>query len=151
PQALPTGTVTFLLTDIEGSTARWERASEVFPAALARHHTLLRQVFAGHEGHEVKELGDGFLVAFARAGDALACAVAGQRAVAAASWPAEVGALRVRMALDTGDVQPEEGDYHGAVLHRASRVLVAGHGGQILCSEATAALLRRDLEPGVQL
>jgi predicted ATPase/DNA-binding SARP family transcriptional activator len=148
---LPTGTVTFLMTDIEGSTALWQRAGEAFAAALAEHHALLRRLFRRHGGHEVKEMGDSFLVAFAGAADALACAITGQQALAAQAWP-EVGApLRIRMALHTGDVQVRDGDYHGLVLHHTQRMLVAGHGGQILCSEGAAALLRRDLAPGVRL
>jgi class 3 adenylate cyclase len=101
----------------------------------------------------VKEAGDAFLVAFPAASDALACAVSGQRALSREPWPEAVGALPVRMALHTGDVQPDAAgeDYHGLVLHRASRMLHAAHGGQILVSEATAALVRRDLEMGVRL
>jgi predicted ATPase/DNA-binding SARP family transcriptional activator len=151
PAPLPVGTVTFLMTDIEGSTARWERTGEAFAAALASHHTLLREEFRRHGGVEVKDLGDGFLVAFAGAGDALSCVVASQRALAAHAWPEDVGALRVRMALHTGDVQPQDGDYHGLVLHHAQRVLLTAHGGQIVCSEGTATLVRRELEPGVRL
>jgi predicted ATPase/DNA-binding SARP family transcriptional activator/class 3 adenylate cyclase len=148
---LPTGTVTFLLTDVEGHTALWERTGDVFPAALASHRDLLRHRFREHSGYEVKELGDGFLVAFPRAADALACALASQQALMAHPWPQAVGALPVRMALHTGDVQPEQGDYHHLTVNHAQRMLVTGHGGQILCSEATAALLRRELEPGVGL
>jgi predicted ATPase/DNA-binding SARP family transcriptional activator/class 3 adenylate cyclase len=151
PSPLPSGTVTFLLTDIEGSTALWERTGEAFPAALATHHALLRDQFRQHGGVEVKEIGDAFLVAFPRAGDALACGVAAQRALAAHRWSESVSPLRVRMALHTGDITPEAGDYHGLVLHHAQRILTAGHGGQILCSEATATLLRRDLAPGARL
>jgi predicted ATPase/DNA-binding SARP family transcriptional activator/class 3 adenylate cyclase len=156
--SLPAGTVTFLLTDIEGSTALWEKTGDAFKEALARHHALLRRCFGEHDGHVVKEMGDGFLVAFSRAGDALAGAVAGQEALAApdgeggeGGWPGAVGAPRVRMALHTADVSPEGDDYRTLALHHAQRILVAGHGGQILCSDATATLLRRDLPAGVQL
>jgi predicted ATPase/DNA-binding SARP family transcriptional activator/class 3 adenylate cyclase len=151
PDPLPTGTVTFLLTDIEGHTALWERAGNGFTAILETHHALLRQQFRQHGGSEIKEMGDGFLVAFPRAGDALACAIASQRALAGYSWPQVSGVLWVRMALHTGDVHSLEGDYHSLVLNLASRMLLAGHGGQILLSEGTATLLRRDLEPGVRL
>src|SRR5207253_2976488 len=92
-----------------------------------------------------------FLVAFARASDALACAVAGQKALVAEPWPVEVGPLKVRMALHTGEAALENGDYHGLVLHRASRMLTAAHGGQVLCSQTTAELLRRDLPEDVRL
>jgi len=153
PPSLPAGTVTFLLTDIEGSTALWEQTGEAFRQALAIHHTLLRREFRRNGGHEIKEAGDSFLVAFTSASDALACAVACQRALAGLEVVGATGRspIRVRMALHTGDVALETGEYHGLVLHRASRMLSAAHGGQILCSEATAALLRRDLEPEVRL
>src|SRR5260370_21819084 len=108
---LPTGTVTFLLTDIEGSTTLWEQAGEAFRAALESHHELLRRLFREHRGVEVKEIGDAFIVAFPRAGDALECATASQRALTTHPWPEPVGALRVRMALHTGDVEPKAGDY----------------------------------------
>jgi DNA-binding SARP family transcriptional activator/class 3 adenylate cyclase len=149
--ALPAGTVTFLLTDIERSTAQWERTGEAFAQVLDRHDALLRAAFQRHGGHEIKALGDGFLVTFSRVEEALACAIAGQRALAAEGWPEPAGPVRVRMALHTGDVEPEQSDYHSLVLHRAARMLAAAHGGQIRCSEATAALLRRDLGPGVRL
>jgi predicted ATPase/DNA-binding SARP family transcriptional activator/class 3 adenylate cyclase len=151
----PLGTVTFLLTDIESSTALWERSGDVFRLALERHHALLREVFRRSGGVEVKEAGDGFLVAFERAVEALGCAVAGQRTLAAEAWPEEVGPLRVRMAMHTGDVVFENDEYHGLALHHASRMLGAAHGGQIVCSEITTGLLRRgglgELEPGLQL
>jgi predicted ATPase/DNA-binding SARP family transcriptional activator len=152
---LPRGTVTFLMTDIEGSTALWDRLGNAFPLMLESHHALLRRLFRQHGGYEVKSLGDGFLVAFQGAGDALACAVALQRALATHSWPPEAdplpSPLRVRLSLHTGEAQPEEGDYRTLVLHLAQRLLAAGHGGQILCSEATATLTRRDMEPGTRL
>lgn len=151
-RALPAGTVTFLLTDIEGSTALWEKAGDAFRSALSTHHALLRREFRRHGGQEVKEAGDSFLVVFAGAGDALACAVACQRLLDTQPWPTEVGnGLRVRMALHTGDVELEAGEYHGLLLHRAARMLAAAHGGQILCSEASAGLLKGDLGPQVQL
>jgi predicted ATPase/DNA-binding SARP family transcriptional activator len=152
PSPVPTGTVTFLLADIEGSTAQWQRAGDAFRTALASHHAVLRDVFQRHSGHEVQEAGDSFLVAFGAAGEALAAAIAGQKALAAHSWPDEVGHVKVRMALHTGDVELESGQYRGLVLHHAARMLAAAHGGQILCSTATMELLRRGiLEPGVQL
>lgn len=149
--ALPNGTVTFLLTDIEGSTRRWEREGERFRTALALHHALLRRQFQRHGGHEIKEAGDSFIAAFGGAGDALACAVAAQRALTAQEWPEGVAPLRVRMALHLGDVELEEGEYRGPTLHRAARIVDAGHGGQTLCSEAAFALLHRDLEGGLRL
>jgi predicted ATPase/class 3 adenylate cyclase len=149
--SLPTGTVTFLLSDIEGSTALWEKAGQAFRSALATHHALMRAEFRRNGGQEVKEAGDSFLVAFAGASDALSCVIACQKALAAQPWPETVGRLNVRMALHTGDVEMEDGEYHGLMLHHAARILEAGHGGQTLVSEATAALLRRDLALGVHL
>ena len=136
-------TVTFLMTDIEGSTRLFQRTPQAYGAARERHNDLLRARFVRHGGQEVKETGDGFVVAFPTAGGALACAVAAQEALAAEAWPEEIGGpLRGRMALHTGDVQQssEDGQYHGIVLHHASRMLTAAHGGQILVSDATASL-----------
>src|SRR5262249_45580934 len=125
PIAAPVGTVTFLLTDIEGSTALWEQSGEPFRAALSQHHELLRREFRRHSGYEVREAGDSFLVAFPSARRALDCAVAGQRALAAQTWPPAVNTIRVRMALHTGDVELEEEGYHDLLLHHASRMLMA--------------------------
>ena len=145
PASLPTGSVTFLLTDIEESTARWEQAGDAFAPILTSHHALLRREFGRHGGREVKEMGDGFLIVFERAAGALACAVAGQRALAAHSWPTGIEPPRVRMALHSGEVELREGEYRGLVLHYAQRMLMAGCGGQILCSETAAALLDGEL------
>lgn len=143
---LPFGTVSFLMTDIEQSTVLWEKAGDIFRSALSTHHALLRREFKRFGGHEVKEAGDSFLIAFEGVSDSLACTIACQRALAIQPWP-ETAVVKVRMALHTGDVELEEDEYHGLMLHHLSRILGAGHGGQILCSEATTALLRRDLEP----
>ena len=145
-------TVTFLMSDIAGSTRQWERAGDAFKRALETHHALLRAEFTRFGGQEIKEAGDSFLVAFPVAKKALDCAVACQQALAGQAWGEEAGSLAaVRMALHTGDVEYKDGDYHGLVLHRASRILTAAHGGQILVAEPTAALVRRDLEEGVRL
>lgn len=151
PAQIPTGTVTFLFTDIEGSTAAYERAGEAYREALASHHATLRDELRRHGGHEAKEAGDSFLIAFGAARDALEAAVAAQRRLTAHGWPAATGPLRVRMAIHTGDVELAGGEYQGLVLHRASRMLTAAHGGQILCSEAAAGLLQRDLEVDLRL
>ncbi len=159
---LPRGTVTFLLTDMAGSTAMWEKAGDAFRNALEAHHRLMRTLFTEHGGHEVKEAGESFLVAFESPIAALTCAIACQKTVdglllrvegqADNSQPSNLNPqLRVRMALHTGEVKLEEGEYHGIVLHRASRILTAAHGGQILASEALSFMLRRDLPAGVQL
>jgi class 3 adenylate cyclase len=144
-------TVTFLLTDIEGSTRLFEQTGDGYRRAVQIHHDLLRREFARHGGREVKEAGDSFVVAFAGARNALACAVACQQALAAQTWPEATGALRVRMAVHSGDVEVQQGEYQGVTLHRASRMLTAAHGGQILISEATAALVRRDLPEDTRL
>jgi predicted ATPase/DNA-binding SARP family transcriptional activator len=154
-QELPSGTVTFLLTDVVRSTALWEQAGPSFRSALSDHHELLRREFERHGGREVKEAGDSFVVAFSGAAEALACGIAAQRALTAHAWPEEVGRLQVRMALHTGDVELEKGEYRSLVLHHAARMLVAAHGGQIVASEVTTVLLRRSspgaLEAGVQI
>src|SRR5215207_4019292 len=105
---LPSGTVTFLLTDVEGSTALWEEAPEAMRAALARHDALLRAAILEHGGQVVKTTGDGFHAAFARAPDALAAALTAQRRLTAESW-GEAGPLRVRTALHTGTGEERDG------------------------------------------
>src|SRR3954454_7155016 len=147
---LPSGTVTFLFTDIEGSTARWERQPEAMRAALARHDALLRAAIVEHGGHVVKTMGDAFHAAFARAPDAVASAIDAQRRLRAEPWD-EVAPLRVRMALHTGAAEERDGDYYGPPLNRAARLLSAGHGGQVLLSEVTAGLARESLSPDVGL
>ncbi|MFO8080201.1 MAG: BTAD domain-containing putative transcriptional regulator [Armatimonadota bacterium] len=149
--AISSGTITFLLTDIEGSTALFENLGDRFSLILKQHRELLRHEFRRHEAEEISEIGDGFIVALATARDAVACAVDCQKAIAGARWPTGAPALSVRMALYTGDVSTEDGEYHDLILHRASRLLSAGSGGQILCSETTAALLRRHLDLEVAL
>src|SRR5687768_7641804 len=106
----PTGTVTFLFTDIEGSTVRWEQYPEAMRAALARHDQLLRQAIDGQNGYVFKTIGDAFCAAFADATQAVAAAVATQRALHAEQW-GEVGPLRVRCALHTGTAEVRDGDY----------------------------------------
>ena len=145
-------TLTFLLTDVEGSTRLWERAGDAFRQALEEHHRLLRAEFARWGGQEVKEAGDSFLAAFGSAQSALSCAVACQQALAGTQWPeAAGGTLPVRMAMHAGDVTVRDGEYHCLALHRAGRVLAAAHGGQVLLSEAAAGLVRRDLPEEVGL
>ncbi len=148
---LPTGTVTFLLTDIEGAGRLQEQAGQAFQEALEGHNDLLRQAFSRHGGQEVREAGGSFTVAFAHPSEALACAVECQRELSAHSWPEEVGPLPVRMALHTREVKPKEDEAPGWLLSRGTALLLAVHGGQILCSEASAGLLRRSLPTGVKL
>jgi predicted ATPase/DNA-binding SARP family transcriptional activator len=152
PDSLPAGTVTFLFTETESESAPRPREREGAPrdAALETQHALLQSAFRQQGGYAFHAAPDSFRVAFASASDALAGAIAGQRALATHAWPSEVGPPRVRMALHTGDVPVPTGEYRGPVLQRTAGILSATHGGQILCSEATAGLLRRDLEPGLR-
>src|SRR5215217_794184 len=147
---LPRGTITFLFTDVEGSTRRWERDRPAMGEALARHDDLLRAVIEGHGGRVFKTVGDAFCAAFPTAVDALATAVAAQRALASERW-GEAGPLRVRMALHTGEVDERAHDYFGPPLNRLARLLAAGHGGQVLLSAATHELVRDSLPDGVAL
>jgi class 3 adenylate cyclase len=136
--ALPVGTVTFLFTDIAGSTRLWEQQPQAMPAALARHDAIVRQAVAAHSGVVFKMVGDSVHAVFARAGDALCAALAAQRGLAAEPW-GETGALRVRMALHTGAAELRDGDYFGAPLNRVARILALGHGGQTLLSHTPTA------------
>ncbi len=143
---MPTGPITFLFTDIEGSTTLWEHHPDTMPKALARHDALLRSVMTAHGGHVFKLMGDAVYAAFANPADAVSAALAGQRAIAAEEW-GEVGPLRVRMALHTGIAQYRDNDYFGRTLNRLARILSTGFGGQILLSAATVELVRDSL-PG---
>ncbi len=121
---LPTGTITFLFTDIEGSTRRWEEQRAAMGQALARHDTILREAIEGHGGVVFKTVGDAFYAAFERPTDALQAALAAQRALRAHAW--EGGRpLRSRMALHTGIVEERDGDYFGPPLNRIARLLAA--------------------------
>jgi predicted ATPase/class 3 adenylate cyclase len=137
--AHPSGTVTFLFTDIEASTRLWETDPETMRQALAAHDEMLRAAVDARNGYVFSTGGDGFAVAFSRAGEAVGAAVEAQRALQAWPWPTSIP-LRVRMGMATGEAQERDGDYFGPVLSRAARVMAAGHGGQILLSAATAAL-----------
>src|SRR3954470_3109717 len=147
---LPSGAVTFLFTDIEGSTTRWEHQPEAMQVALARHDALLRAAIHEHGGHVVKTMGDAFHAAFTRALDAVTVALEAQRRLQAEPW-GEIGSLRVRMVLHTGAAEERDGDYYGPPLNRAARLLATGHGGQVLLSDVTAGLVRDDLSGGLEL
>ena len=143
----PTGTVTLLFSDVEGSTRLLERlGARQYAEVLGRHRLLLRKAFAQHDGYEAGTEGDSFFVTFARAEDAVAAAGDAQQALAAAAPE-----LRVRMGLHTGEPLTSGADYVGMDVHRAARIMAAAHGGQVLVSETTAALLDgvplRDLGP----
>jgi predicted ATPase/class 3 adenylate cyclase len=148
--ALPTGTVTFLFTDIEGSTRLLQSLGDRYPAVLAAHDDLLRTVVREAGGVEVSTAGDSFFVVFPVAAQAIAAAAAAQRAIAAQAWP-EDARVRVRMGLHTGEAVLSGDTYVGLDVHRAARICAAGHGGQILVSEATAALAAHDLPQGLTL
>src|SRR5262245_15709027 len=147
---LPTGTVTFIFTDIQGSTYLWEQHPEAMPDALARHDLILRQAIAAQAGVAFKVVGDAFQAAFATAPAACAAALAAQRALASEVWGV-VGTMPVRMALHTCAAAPSEGDYRTGALNRLGRLLSASHGGQIVLSRSTADLARETLPPDVTL
>src|SRR5829696_9666730 len=148
---LPSGTVTFLFTDIEGSTALWERDRQAMREAVARQLAILHSLIAAHHGVLYKTIGDGTQAAFGIAEDALRAALASQRALLAEDG-GELGLLRVRMALHAGEAIPDaHGDYLAAPLNRLSRLLAAGYGGQILLSQAVQQLTRGALPPGADL
>ena len=137
----PTGTVTFLFTDIEGSTRHWESSPDAMRPALARHDQLLREAIEGHGGFVFKTVGDAFCAAFATANQALDAALAAQAGLAAESWELPMPLL-VRMALHTGTCDERGGDYFGQPLNRVARLMAAGHGGQTLLSDVTQGLVR---------
>jgi TolB-like protein/class 3 adenylate cyclase len=147
---LPTGTLTFLFTDIEGSTRLWETQRAEMQTALARHDALLRHAVTAHCGHVFKTGGDAFCAAFPTASDAVAAALDAQRSLRVEPWPAPLR-LRVRMALHTGVAQLRDADYFGGPLNRVARLLAAGHGEQTLISETTSDLCRDHLPPKATL
>jgi predicted ATPase/class 3 adenylate cyclase len=138
---LPAGTVTFLFTDLEGSSRLWEEEPEAMKSALARHDALLREAVGAHGGQVVKSTGDGLHAVFATADAAVAAAVAGQVSLGRETW-GDTGPLCVRMGLHTGTAEQRGEDYFGPVLNRAARVTSLAHGGQIVVSLATEELLR---------
>jgi class 3 adenylate cyclase len=138
---LPTGTLVFLFTDVEGSTTLWERERAAAEQMIARHDAIMRQTMDAYGGHVFNTAGDAFHVAFTTASDALDAALAAQRALAAEPWGA-TAPIRVRAALHAGAAQQRDGDYFGAPLNRIARLCAAGHGGQVLLSNATQELVR---------
>ena len=139
----PSGTVTFLFTDIERSTASWEQRSGAMQVALALHDETLRATIVAHDGHIFSTGGDGFAAAFDRAEAALAAAIAGQVALTKVAWPDDV-ALSVRMGLHSGAAHERDDDYFGAAVNRAARVMAAANGAQILVSASTRGVLGPD-------
>jgi TolB-like protein/class 3 adenylate cyclase/tetratricopeptide (TPR) repeat protein len=141
PPTLPSGTITFLFTDIEGSTRLWATQHDAMRASLARHDALLRECIEAHGGHVFKTGGDAFCAAFATATGAVEAALAAQRALRTERWP-EDAPIRARMAVHTGAAEIRDGDYFGAPLNQVARLLAVGHGGQTLVSEITHDLCR---------
>ena len=146
----PTGTLTFLFTDIEGSTKLWEQNAPAMQAALARHDELLRWAIEEEGGYVFKTVGDAFCCAFPTAPDALEAALEIQRRLLSSEWE-ESGPLRVRMALHTGAAEERDGDYFGPPVNRVARLLSAAHGGQVLLSLPTQELVRDQLPGGTTL
>jgi class 3 adenylate cyclase len=147
---LPTGTVTFLFTDIEGSTLLLQALGDRYADLLNDHCRIIRMAVAGEDGTEVGSEGDSFFVAFRDATRALSAAVSAQRALASAPWP-DGASVRVRMGLHTGEGKQGGENYIGLDVNRAARIAAAGHGGQVLLSSATAELVTRSLPPGIRL
>ena len=147
---LPVGTVTFLFTDIEGSTRLLKQLRDRYAEALADHQAILRNAFSKHGAYEVDTQGDSFFVAFVRAKDAVAAAIDSQVALAAHAWPDGVE-LRVRMGIHTGEPTVGRERYVGLGVHRAARICASGHGGQVLLSQTSRELLRDDPIDGVTL
>ncbi|HEX8917928.1 MAG TPA: adenylate/guanylate cyclase domain-containing protein, partial [Chloroflexota bacterium] len=149
---LPSGTVTFLFTDLEGSTRLWEKFPGEMKRALARHDQILRDAIESHGGHVIKSTGDGFHAVFDTGINGIAAALAAQQAVQVSPWEEiKPHSLRVRMGLHTGEAQERSGDYFGPALNRAARLMSIAHGGQTLLSTTTADLVRDQLPADVFL
>jgi predicted ATPase/class 3 adenylate cyclase len=142
--------VTFLFTDVEGSTRLWQEHPDAMEQVMARHDELLRTAVEAHRGHVVKTTGDGVHGAFATSHDALRAAVDAMRAIEHEAWDG-VESFRVRMGIHTGEATQRDGDYYGPSLNRAARLMSAANGGQLVCSQTTAELVRDDLDDGLDL
>ena len=147
---LPSGTVTFVFSDVEGSTALLKQLGERFDEVLSAHRRLMREGFAAHGGVEIDTQGDAFFFAFSRARDAVTAAVEAQRAHTAHEWPDGVD-VRVRMGLHTGEPALGSEGYLGLDVVRAARLCTAGSGGHVLLSETTRALVGSSLPDGVSI
>lgn len=147
---LPTGTVTFFFSDIEGSTRLIQQLGERYPDVLLAHHTIQREALAANGGHELRTEGDSFFIVFKSALEACAGAAAVQKMMAQYAWPDD-GQVRVRIGLHTGEATLVGNEYLGLDVHRAARIASAGRGGQVLISETTRALVDHVLAPGLTL
>jgi class 3 adenylate cyclase len=146
----PTGTLTFLFTDIEGSTKLWEHNAQAMQAALIRHDELLRWAIEKRGGYVFKTVGDAFCAAFPTVPDALEAALETQRRLLTSEWE-QTEPLRVRMALHTGAAEERDGDYFGPPVNRVARLMSAAHGGQVLLSLPAQELVRDQLPAGTSL
>ena len=144
------GTVTFLFTDIEGSTGLLRNLRDRYGEVLAEHRRIVRETLTRYGGEEVDTQGDAFFYVFARARAAAEAAAAAQRALGEHPWP-DGGEVRVRMGLHTGEPAFSDEGYHGLGVHRAARIMAAGHGGQVLLSSITRHLVEDDLPEGLSL
>lgn len=147
---LPSGTVTFLFSDIEGSTRLLEQLGDRYAEMLREHRRILRERLGEADGQEIDTQGDAFFFSFERAKDAVSGAVAAQRALGAHDWPDGL-AVKTRMGLHTGEPSVGEEGYVGLDVVRAARICSAGHGGQILLSETTRALVGNNVPQGVEI
>jgi predicted ATPase/class 3 adenylate cyclase len=138
---VPAETPTLLFTDIEGSTALFERVGEVFTKALTLHHAVIRHAVETHGGQVFRDTGDGLIAGFEQPKEAVAAAIVAQQALRAAEWPVESGPLLVRMGIHRGPAEFRDGEYRGLTMHYAARVMSAAHGTQILCSSGVVELL----------
>ena len=149
--SLPSGTVTFVFSDIEGSTALLKRLRDAaYADLLATHRRLMREIFAAHHGQEIDTQGDAFFYSFARAREAVRAAVEVQRAHADGAWPQDAS-VRLRLGLHTGEPAIGEEGYTGLDVVRASRIAAIGRGGQVLLSDTTRAIVADDLPDGVEM
>ncbi len=147
---VPTGIVTLLFTDIEGSSRLWEEHPAAMSEALGRHDELVRKTIGDHSGHVFKTVGDAFCAAFTTATDAVLAAAAVQHVIWDEPWP-EQCEIRVRIALHTGECVERSGDYFGPTVNRIARLVSSAHGGQTVVSRVTADLVRDGLPPGATL
>ena len=149
--SLPSGTVTLLFTDIEGSSLLWDTHRGEMSGALRQHNELLAGCISANGGTVVKDKGDGFFAVFPSANGAVVCALESQRALSAAAWPDPIDTIKVRMAIHTGAIENDDGDYRGPVVNRVARLEGIAHGGQVLVSDATRALVAEVLPADVSL
>ena len=146
--SIPSGLVTLLFTDIEGSTWVWESSPNEMQTALARHDEIVRDLIESSNGYVFATAGDAFCAAFTLASDALFVAAQIQREITSESWT-ESAVIKVRVALHSGTCLERDENYFGPTVNRVARILSTAHGGQVLCSDATVALIEDDLPHGM--